>query len=271
MRANGVVLHARQQGNVLLLSLFILSAILFSATTIAALVIRDVRTARIFDDGHAALYAAESGIEQALYAIRRQNADPLTQNGGSTLSNGATLVRQVQTGETLFTEAVLREGDFVDLDLFVPDSLGTPPGIEALSFSWDDTCGNCSTLELSYVQWPVGANISWPPGGAYVGTFWKFRQPRSAGVPWVKFDTISGMNNYRLRIRAIAGDIVNLHVRAFADDAATIPIDMPSRVTITSTGTAGTATQSLRASMQRAAPLTGVFQYVLFSEDPLVK
>ena len=260
-----------QKGNVLLLSLFILSSILFSATTIAALVIRDVRTARIFDDGHAALYAAESGTEQALYAIRRQNADPLTQNGGGTLANGGTFFRKVQTGEALFTQAQLKQEDFVDLDLFFPNSLGTPPGIEALSFSWDDACSNCSTLELSYVQWPAGANISWPPGGAYAGTFWKFRQPRAAGIPWLKFDTISAMNNYRVRIRAIDGDITNLQVRAFADDAATVPVDIPSRITITSTGTAGTATQSLRAAMQRAAPLSGLFQYVLFSEDPLVK
>lgn len=270
MRDNHGVVR-QQEGNVLLLSLFILSAILFSATTIAALVIRDIRTARLLDDGHAALYAAESGIEQALYAIRKLGADPAAQNGGGTLANAATFFRKVDTAETLFTEARLPQDGVMDVDLFLADALGTPTGIEALSFSWDDACGSCSTLELGYVQWPAGANISWPPGGSYAGTFWKFRQPRAAGIPWLKADTIAGINNYRLRIRAIDADITNLQIRAFADDAGTMPVDIPSRVRITSSGSAGTATQVLSAAMQRTAPLSGIFQYVLFSEDPVVK
>lgn len=271
MRVSIPARRVNPRGTVLLLSLFILSSILFSATTIAALVIRDVRTARLFDDGHAALYAAESGTEQALYAIRRLGLSPTKLNGGGTLSNTATFVRKVSTGETVFREARIAKDDFIDVDLFFPDALATPPGIEALSLSWDDACGNCSTLELSYVQWPAGAQIDWPPGAGYGGTAWKFRQSRALGVPWVQASGFSGTNNYRVRLRALDADITNLQVRAYADDAATLPVDIPSRVLIATAGTAGTATQSLAATMQRAAPLSGLFPFVLFSEETLVK
>ena len=263
---------APQRGNVLLLALFALSTILIGSLAISSLVIRDIRTGRVADQGHAAFYAAETGVERSLYALRRLAAAPASQNcvGCETLSNGTVYDRKVLTGEPVYYATVLKKDDFIELNLFDLDNLANPPGIESVSFNWQDACANCTSIELSYTQWPAGASLTWPPGGSYAGTFWKKRYARSNGVPYL-YATFAGTNNYRVRVRALDGDISNLEIRAYANDAGTVPKDLPSRVFLTATGKYGAAQQALSVQMQRTAPLSGLFGFVIFSEESIVK
>jgi hypothetical protein len=271
-RPTSHVPRSREAGNVLLLSLFALSSILIGSLAISGLVIRDIRTGRIADQGHAAFYAAETGVERSLYALRKREATPASQNcvNCETLSNGTRYDRQVTSGEPVYYAPFLKQDDFIELNLFDPDSLATPPGIEALSFAWQDSCGGCSGIELAYTQWPAGASLSWPPGGSYAGTFWKTRYDAANGLPYLA-TAFAGTNNYRVRVRARNGDLTNVEVRAYADDAGTVPRDLPSRVFLTATGKFGQAQQALSIQMQRAAPLSGLFGFVIFSEESIVK
>gem|GEM_PF-828115 len=262
-----------QDGNVLLLSLFVLSALLISTTTLSAIVLRDLRSGRALDDGQVAYYSAESGIEQSLYALRRENAAPAAQNGGATLPNGSSFVRAVTVGEPVFSVPALAQDDYIEINLFDPSDLAAAPGIESISIDWTDSCAGASSIELSYTEWPAGATIAWPTGsgGDFAGTHWKFRHRASDGLPWSKSDTISSGNGYRMRIKAEGCALQNLEVRAFADEAGTIPKDVPSRIAIKSTGKNGATSQALTATMQRLSPLSGLFDFVIFGEDTIVK
>lgn len=259
-----------RRGNVLLLSLLVLSSVLISAATLAGIIIRDLRSDTALDDGRLAYYAAESGIEQSLWNIRKGGAEPSSQSGAATLKNGSKFVRQAKVGEPVFSVPTLAKDDYLELDLFDPLDLAAVQGIESLEFRWQDGCGGASAIELSYTEWPAGASVAWPPGGDYSGTHWKFLRSYVDGVPWL-FTTVSGTNDYLMRVKAQGCDIKDLEVRAFADDAGTIPKDVPSRVVITSTGAFGGSVQALKATMQRLPPLSGLFDYVLFSQDEIVK
>ncbi len=260
-----------EAGNVLLLSLFVLSTILIGATALSAIVLRDLKIARTLDEGGEAYYAAETGIEGALYDLRKTDLTPSGIPGAGALSSGASFIRQVIPGEPVYTVPLLKKDDFTEFNLLDPDNLQNSPGIEALRFNWTDTCGGLSGAELSYAEWPVGASFVWPTGGSYTGTFWKFRHQSSEGLPWLKADTIAATNNYRMRLKADNCDLVNLEVRAYSDDAGTIARDLPSRITIHSTGSAGRANQTLQAQIPRLAPLSGIWDYVIFSEQAIVK
>jgi hypothetical protein len=260
-----------RRGNVLLLALFVLSSVLLGATAISAVMVRELRTNQTTDDGHAAFYAAETGIEQSLYNLRRAGQKPADQDASGGLANGASWTRQAKAGEPVLTVRSLKRDDFVEIDLLDPDNLAMPTGIEAVSFDWQDGCGGASAVELAYAEWPAGAVLVWPPGGDFTGTYWKFRHTTADGLPWLKSDTISGGNDYRMRLTAVGCDLRNLQVRAYADDAATLPKDVPTRVTIHATGSSGRASETLTAAMDRLPPLSGVFDFVLFSEQPIVK
>jgi hypothetical protein len=48
-------------------------------------------------------------------------------------------------------------------------------------------------------------------------------------------------------------------------------VDLPSRVAITATGAFGTAHQAVEFRLPRLQPLTGAFDYAIFSQCSIVK
>ena len=263
-----IVKRNDEQGNVLLLSLFVLSSVLIAALGLSVVVLRELRTSQSWDDGNQAYFAAESGLEQALYNIRRAGDAPASQNAvGISLANGSSFDRQAKVGEPVFSLGKLGKDDYVELDLFNPNNLAEVSGIEALKINWSDDCAGASAVELSYTEWLAGLNLQWPPRAGYTGTFWKYRETNR---PWL-FTNLAGNNNYRLRLKAENCDLKNLEVRAFGDNGGAQAKDVPSRVFVSVTGKYGRAHVALTAAWKRLPPLSGLFNFVLFSEQAIVK
>ncbi|TAL19309.1 hypothetical protein EPN90_04045 [Patescibacteria group bacterium] len=266
-----------ERGTVLLLSLFVLSSVMLAATAVSAIIIRDLRASRLVDSGHLAFYAAESGLEQALYLLRR--TDTLLnaiKSGDGSLNNNSAWRRQVLAGEPEFYIPLLKPNDFTEIDLFDPENLAAKQNIESISFEWQDNCNGCTTLETSYAQWlAVGSGLTWPPVD-YKDTFWKFQRQRSLGVPWCLNDLTADFN-YRFRVKNLATPVTaaepikNLRVRVWGNNDCTAAKDVPSRVFINVTGNFAGAEQKLTAAMQRAEPLSALWNYVLWSEGDIVK
>jgi hypothetical protein len=75
-----------------------------------------------------------------------------------------------------------------------------------------------------------------------------------------------------VRIKAFGCDINNLVFTAWSEDNASgTQKEIPSRITIKSTGTFGFSTQAIKTIMPRKSIMSGLYDYVLFSECSLVK
>jgi hypothetical protein len=154
--------------------------------------------------------------------------------------------------------------------LWNPDAPASPAGVESLAFSWNDVCGGTSGLEVLATGWdPVGVG-GFDPSIAFHGDSPAFTFLHAS--PQVIDNDFRSDLAYRVRLRAKVCDIADLAITAYQNDnagGAVVPI--PSRVAVESTGTFGTARQSVELRLPRLQPLSGVFDYVVFSQCSLLK
>lgn len=259
-----------------------MSGVLIVGASLGTISLLNLRAARVIDDAIVAFSAAESGAEQSLYQIRRVgasatelNADPDHDDGtditGPAMTNGSSWSRNVTTDETtLFTS--IPENRTYEIVLWDPESPGSPAGIESLAFAWDDECGGTSSIEVLATGWTPGGGTFLPTLGFHGDspslTFLK-------AEPEVVDNAFSAALAYRVRIRAKNCDIFNMGVTAYDADngsaGAGSVVPIPSRISVTTTGDFSSARQGMQFTLPRLQPLTGVFDYVIFSQCSILK
>jgi hypothetical protein len=234
----------------------IMSSIIITATGLTAVILSSLRQSRAIDEAITAYYAAESGIEKGIYEFRRLEQVPGEETAD--LENNSNYSRTVLTKEPVIFAGTLLEDNFIEVALYDPDQPTLATNIATVNVSWSDTCGGCSMLEASMVGWQAGGPVVWDPNATIL---------RFLGGSAV----LSALPNrlYRLRLFAKLDNLDNLQIRAYSSGG--IPIDLPGRVTISSLGSFATAKQRIVASMPRQTPLSGLYDFVIFSECSLVK
>lgn len=271
------------KGAILLLSLLIMSGILIVGSSLGTISLLSLRQARIIDDSVIAFAAAESGAEQTLYQIRRaatdvstlssnDQDDSSTQYSGLPMNNGSSWKRTISTTETtLYT--TIPENKTYEVVLWDPDSPTSRAGVESMTYSWDDNCGGTSAIEVLVAGWDPQAGGGFTPLVEFHGTSLALTFLRTP--PRVTDNGYSALKAYRVRIRAKRCDIFNLAINAYdADDGAGGSgslVDIPSRIIIASNGTFVSARQALEIRLPRLQPLSGVFDYVIFSQCSILK
>jgi len=267
-------------GTILLLALLIMSGVLIVGASLGTISLLSLRSARVIDDSVVAFAAAETGAEQSLYQIRRAGTSATSLNAdaedgsdpavsGPAMTNGSAWNRAVSTGEKVLFTSIPKDKTY-EVVLWDPESPLSPAGIESLGLAWDDDCGGTSAVEVLATGWDPGASGSFNSVVGFHGdspslTFLKLD-------PQVIDNDFSASLAYRVRIRAKTCDIFNLAVRAYAsDDAREESVDIPSRVSVVSTGNFGSARQALQLNLPRLQPLSGVFDYVIFSQCSILK
>ncbi|MBU0540459.1 hypothetical protein KKF59_04065 [Patescibacteria group bacterium] len=249
--------HHFRSGNILPLALIMTFTILLAGLGIATVVLEDSHRARDIDDSVAAYYMADSGIERQLFEIRKR---------AETLSYAAGLSSEYpNAGKWVSTAAVeqvsdkkfsaITENDFRVLDLFDPDNLGAAAGVDEIQITWDGS----GQLEVGYAQWQSGATVMWPSDDAYVVLY--------AFAPSLDI-SLDPTKAYRLRLKALNGDVSNVTISVFNAGAA---VAFPGDITLSAEGTYGKATQKIVVSMPKQDVLSGLYNYVLFSECQLLK
>lgn len=271
-----------EKGNVLLLALLVMAGIMTAALGISAIILNEIKQARNIDFSTVAYYAAESGVEQALYKLRKEDAllacpsgecDPsgfcsagdrescLRSNGD--LSNQSSWTRTV-TDKEWQIYGTIKKDESLQVDLYDPEG-GTAAGVESIKIEWTPQCVSpaASTIEVGYISWD-------PAVGWSVSSEQRFKY--SALVSPVINNGFTSTKSYRLRIKAIFCDISNLVVTAWGNDNAEAPQkEIPARIVLNSIGEYGTLRQAIRMTMPRKSPMSGLYDYVLFSECSLVK
>jgi hypothetical protein len=273
-------MYGKRSGNVLLLSLLIMSGVLIVGASLGTISILNLRQARVIDDSILAFGAAESGAEQTLYQIRRVGTPSSTLNAnaahtssaavsGVPMTNGSGWTRAITASETTVFAAIPKDRSY-EVVLWDPEVPAAAAGVESLTFSWDDACGGTSGLEVLATGWDPVAVGGFNPNIAFHGdspalTF-LYTTPR------VIDNDFNANRAYRVRLRAKTCDISNLAITAYsADNAGGSQVPIPSRLSVQTTGTFGAARQAMELRLPRLQPLSGAFDFVIFSQCSLLK
>lgn len=244
----------------MLLALFAMSSILLGGMAVGTLVLREIRAARSADAAQVAYYAAESGNERALYEIRKLGVSPRALDAEAALGNGASYARRiVQEPAPIFT--TIAKDAVYELVLYDPGA--TPPsgGVAQITLDWDAACGASSVIEISSVTFEPG--IGWMP------SITKFRYANDGLVSYTLTNPSS--NAARVRLKAERCDAVNVRIDAFDAGDPPVPVAFPDRVAIVSTGEYRGTRQASQVVAPIATTLSGIFDFVLFSECEIVK
>jgi hypothetical protein len=265
------------------MALLVMSGVLIVGASLGTISLLTLRQGRIIDDSIIAFGAAETGAEQSLYQLRRVgatsgllNASPNHDSGtvisGPAMTNASSWKRMVSSNETTIFTAIPRDKTY-ELVLWDPENPSAPAGIESLRLAWDDNCGGTSSLEVLAAGWDPGAIGGFNPSLGFHGD--------SPALTFLR-DPVRVIDNdfaaneaYRVRFRAKTCDVFNLAVSGWsadnADSGSGIIVNLPSRVAVTSTGSYGSSRQAMELRLPRLNPLSGVFDFVIFSQCSILK
>lgn len=260
-----------ERGTVLLMALVVMSGVVISSVGLGSLILSSLQQTRAIDSASVAYYAAESGVEDALFTARHRDAAghladgqavlPANVSAPKTLTNNATWTRAVSGRESVIYAGTVPQDSFIEVALYDPDAQTTSQDIGRVQIDWSDSCGGCSVLQSSLVGWQSGGPVIWDPNAATALYTWNLS---GASI------TLADPNRlYRLRLEAKKAAMENVQIRAYngAGGATTLP----GRVRVDAVGSFGNVKQKLTATLPRRVPLAGIFDFVVFSECSLVK
>jgi hypothetical protein len=246
--------ESKNFGYSLLLAVILVSTIISGATAIARLIVLNLRQTRYLDQAIVASSAASSGVEKALFLLRKTEEEITDRQKPTTETIGNATA---EWEATLAEEAVFKipQNDYAVLNLPQNsriDTIEIPP--------WTKAPDCPSWIEVSGLSWDPTS----PQGFSEADVQ---RQPYALGDSPVRFDVLAD-KAVQIRIKALYCDIHKLEVYGLADGG---PTSLPSRVVINSTGDYLGSRQALRISTLARPPLSGLFDFVIFSECSLVK
>lgn len=244
------------------MSILILTGIVSAASTLGIITLQNLRQANDIDFSLTAFYAAESGVEDGLYDIRRGEAALASLSLNGVLSNDSSWQRTILGTQEFLTKERIAQNDFWQIDLYDPDVSLSPlfNAVKSLQIDWQG--GGAEWLEVEYSPWFADGALGNP-----VSTLFN-AQSKPAIV------NLQDANNvlYRVRIKSLYAEITDITVRAYNKlNAGGAQIDIPAQVTLLSTGQYGRTAQAVRATMPQRTPLSGAFSYVIFTEEDLLK
>ncbi len=302
---------AGRPGAVLVYSLLVLSALLIVVTAFSLYVTRASRTLAVATDTAVATYVAESGVEEGLFLLRRKGVsvadvgipydrrdsggnvvdtvDPLASiastsaaatydandlrffQGVSGFSGTAFAeLRSTSTVKEIIMDVAEDDVAYADVyDASGATDLAVGSGIGSVLVEWDQGTG-AAWLEASLVE------LDAQPSGA------ELRSPRTqvlgptlhSGYCFSDLSAVGPANLHRLRFRALFDDIRNLRITGFRSTACPAnvqPTVLPGRTTVAATGRYRNAKQTVQISMPQQTLPSGLFGFVVFSDQSLVK
>lgn len=226
------------RGYALLLAVLILSTVLAGATALANIVISGIRQTREVSNAIIAYAAAESDVEQALYVLRKDKQDPLPD-----VNDSDGLTRAVQVTQPIIPYRIA-ENDFVSL----PMPAGFTGDIKIPVWEAEQNCA--SWMEISFTTLDLATGI--------VTDTLRHARPLADAPLSIQ----PPANTVGLRLRALYCDISALTVNN---------LTIQSRVIIKSTAEVAGAKQAIEVTVPREAPASGLFDFVLFSEEDITK
>lgn len=270
--ANSGCAMMRCRGSALLLAMLVMAAILTVSTATSTLVLNEIQQSLFLDHSIVAFYGAESGLERGLFEARKKDFDEVALNNlTADLPNQASY-RLLAEGSEDIIYASLSPDDSFQLDLYDPNSLSALINpIRSIRLSWE---GAGSWLEVKWTPWTT-AGILDNPQGVYLSQV-------SSPVIIPLYNSSAYL--YRMRLIARKAAVANLEITAYnlidpvaaCQPLTTCQVPIPGRVAIKAigeypAGSANASRQALSATMPIKSPLSGLYDYVLYSEAEIKK
>lgn len=287
-----MLLTRRSPGIILVASLLMMAALLAIALAFAVFILSDLRQAAATDNAIVAYYGAESGLERALFLLRRDQDDPAILDRASDL---VALPTQT-TGRLVTANALWDLADSADqqavyarerlyngqaVKLYLLDRAAGSNVAQAVGLSWERPAGGSSATRLQAIltqltpQTRDGALIYYTDTNDLAPT-----PPTDWCLP-LKDELLDGTTgaarDYVLELRTVsdtANDYVaNLRVRAYGTDDCAPGSELIglTNVSIVARGTHGGTEQTIYATLPPRDPISGVLGFVLFSEEDITK
>ena len=261
-----------QKGASLLLAMLVMAGILTVSSATSRLVINEIMQSFQLDKAAVAFYAAESGVERGLFQSRKKDFSAVAFNQiEETLDNQASYQLVASDSEDALYASLLPDESF-QLDLFDPHSLDPLAStIKSVRISWQ---GVGSWLEINWTPWTT-AGVIGAPQSAYIS---------QASSPYIVqlYDFATYL--YRLRIIARHAAATGMDITAYnnidpvanCQPLSSCQVPIPGRVLIKGlgeypVGSARASRQAIQVTMPQKSPLSGFFDYVLYSEEEVKK
>lgn len=254
-------------GNIIALAVILVAMLLLAGFAIGAVVLEGSRRAQEADKAIGAFYMANSGIEMQLYEFRK-NRQSLTEvaSAVSLYPGGSNWIST--TGYEMVNQKIidfLPEEELAFVDLFDPDAIDVPAGVASVGIVWEGDGVGCEPdLEIGYTEWSVSTAIVWPTGGEYLTAIAPYASHSSYSL-----GPLNTLKAYRLRIRPFKCSARDIRV-VLKDSGGTV-LPYPGEIVLGSEGTYQKATQRLKVSLPRQDVLSGIFSYIVFSQEQLCK
>lgn len=273
--------YHNKKGSLLIMSLLILSSLLIIGASVGTIVLNQLRQSRNTDFAIVSYYAADSAIEDVLYKIRKlgQSVGDLNSSdyqGDFNDDSSWTWERDIASTTPFFV--FLKKNRPVVINLY--DSKTDCGLVRRTRFHWRDPTPDDTThplLEVTYYAWNItgSLNLLYDEGDQeyYDSIADNLVNPSLPNGPWHATNTLISLMDdtcYTIRIKALYED-ANLFVRTYKDFNAQELIGIPSYLTIESLGKYKTSKQRVKTIILKESPLSNLFEFVLFSEDPISK
>jgi len=241
----------KNQGSILILSLVILVVVLGTSVAFATISLSNYKQSISIDDAILSYYLAEVGVERGAYYFREHEANP----GNCGIVGSCSL--DIEAEDKGFFPQIIKD-DSVQMDIYSPGSPGFD-NITKIVPQWQD--GNPGIpiphLEVSFVGWdndtysdPYKVNII-------------------SGTTVNLADGCATCDLFRIRFKAIFDDIKDLEIEA--QNTFNEPQNIPGVFEIKATGIYGRSQQAVAIITSHLQPLSGLYDYVIFTEEDLEK
>lgn len=256
---NGI--HNKEKGSVLLLSLLIVIGTVAASVSFGTVILSSYQRARLTVFSQNAFYDAESGMEQALYQIRKEGRTPNTLS--SCISGCAISASYSKQAEI---PSIPRDQS-VQFDLVDPSG-GASAGIQCFQI----VCPLTNNVWLDVNTLPLSNS-----GGNWVieaeSTRHTFQPCDGQSNNTITVKGLDKARSYIVRIKSFYADSPELSFQAFSEESPSClnAVSLASKMTLTSTGVERQTEQKIIVDMPRRTPFSAFYDYVVFSEETIQK
>lgn len=260
--------NQQQSGNVLLYALLVISGLLVTTIVISNIVAMNLRESRFVSNAQAAFYGSESGSEKYLYAIRKLDLDL---PAGLCEIGDFNCEWQIDNQGTTEIVVDLPENKSVQFDIFNIENPSFGGNVRAIELDWQSPDGapRNTWLELSYIDWVPSVAVPWPQMQGNIQK--NLYSPDGDGVGIAVNTSLDPTKNYRAKVKALYGSAENLIIRIYGDVDLSDIRAFPNFWAVKSIANIGQSNQAITTEFIRYPQALGLFDYVLFSEEPIVK
>lgn len=277
------------RGVVLIIALMILSAIMFSALVLSKVLVGEVKMSLNVANVAVAFHTAESGIEKALYYVKysREYSDNtlFTDLQNQTGKDNLYYIDDDFSMGYDIAESTIDAQDFIAYNV----STSSPVHVDIV-----DPSGNIDPISIAWASGAVSYNVDWEISNCFpdhatdklevtINSFdANFANPEiekrisicdcdyQSEQCKINLTDYSIANNkfYRFSFRPLDSEIKQLQFNLYEDSS---PIGILSETNIKVSGRFHTSEYSIQARIPSMAPLSDAFNYVIFTEESLVK